>query len=76
MVIAEKLDVTVEAEDRELKRRDPVRTIVAQCAGLTLGFAVYEAALQRWPHDRLMLRHGARVIRDTHPQPREDFPGR
>jgi hypothetical protein len=76
MVEAERLDVILEAEDRELKRRDPVRTVVAQCAGLTLGFAVYEAALTRWPKDRLVLRHGARVIRDTHPEPREDIPGR
>lgn len=76
MVEAERLDVIVEAEDRELRRRNPVRTTVAQVAGLTLGFAVYEAALKRWPNDRLVLRHGARLIRDTHPEPREDYPGR
>ena len=74
MVEPERLDIVVEIS--ELNVREPRRAVKAQCAALTIGFAAYDATVARHPHDRVILKHGARVIRNSHPEPREDYPGR
>lgn len=74
MVEPEGLDIVVEVEERGV--RHPRREVKARCAALTIGFAAFDAAVQRHPHDRVTLRHGARVIRNTHPEPTADYPGR
>jgi hypothetical protein len=70
----EDLDIVVEICERD--RNGAARAVKARCAALTIGFAAYDATLARHPHERVLLRHGARIIRDSHPQPREDYPGR
>lgn len=75
MVVQEGLDVVVTVEDREI-RHSRNTAVLARCAAITIGIAAYDAAVERHPRDRVMLCHGARVLRDTHPEPREDYPGR
>ncbi|CAM5767123.1 hypothetical protein [Bosea minatitlanensis] len=76
MILREPLNIVVEVEDRELPRRHRESIPVAQCAALTIGFAAFDAAVERHPRDRVRLRQGIMVIRDTHRDELEDFPGR
>jgi len=75
VIVQEGLDIVVEVEDREI-RHSRNTAIVARCAALVIGFAAYDAAVGRHPRDRVILKHGIRVLRDTHPEPNEDYPGR
>ncbi len=74
MIEHETLEFVVEQCGRD--RHAKVVEVKALCAALLIGFAAYDATVARHPQERIRLRHGARVIRDTHPQPAEDYPGR
>lgn len=68
------LDFTVE-EWSSGRHERPLR-VVASCANLIVAIAAYDAAVGCYVRSRVLLRHGARVIRDTDPPPAEDYPGR
>lgn len=74
MVEHEGLEVVVEICERD--RHATAREVKARCAAITIGIAAFEATKERHPHERVMLRHGARILRDTARQPKEDIPGR
>lgn len=74
MIEREELDCVVEIEERGT--RHPRREVKAQCAGLSIGIAAWEAAVKRHAHERVMLSDGRRVVKDTHPPPAADYPGR
>jgi hypothetical protein len=46
----------------------PTLECVAGTNDIELAAAGYRAALERWPHARVMLRHGARTVHDSGPR--------
>lgn len=74
MVEHEELNVVVEICERD--RHATTREVKARCAAVTIGIAAFDATAERHPHERVMLRHGARILRDTDRQPKDDLPGR
>ncbi|MBN9458484.1 MAG: hypothetical protein J0I54_17780 [Bosea sp.] len=76
VILKEPLDIVVEVEDMELPHRHRQAVEVARCAALMIGFAAFDAAVERHPRDRVRLRQGIMTIRDTHRDAREDLAGR
>lgn len=69
------LDFTVE-EWADAGRHERILRQVATAANLIVAHAAFDAAVGCYVNSRIMLRHGARVIRDTNPPPPADIPGR
>lgn len=47
--------------------RDVVREQLAYCKAFVCAVAAYEAAVASMPHERIRLRHGARIMRESGP---------
>lgn len=57
-------------------RHERLLRVVARCSNLMIAAAAYDAAVGTYARSRIMLRDGIRVVRDTHPAPPPDYPGR
>lgn len=69
------LDFTVE-EWADAGRHERILRTVATATNLIVAHAALDASIGCYPRSRLILRHGARVIRDTHPPTPADLAGR
>jgi hypothetical protein len=55
------LDCLIEIVD---DKGDTVREL-GRLSSLTAAIAAYDVLVQSWPRDRIMLRHRARIVRDS-----------